>query len=83
MFDPQYVKRLNGPNVKKGKSKRELAEQIASDIARFKKEQGLDRVVMVWCGSTEVYRQASEVHSDDRGVREGAWTRATRRSCPR
>ncbi len=62
VFDPQYVKRLNGPNVKKGKSKRELAEQVSDDIARFKKEKGLDRLVMVWCGSTEVYRKAGEVH---------------------
>jgi myo-inositol-1-phosphate synthase len=63
VFDPQYVKKLNGPNVKKGKSKRELAEQVSDDIARFKKEKGLERLVMVWCGSTEVYRAAGEVHS--------------------
>jgi myo-inositol-1-phosphate synthase len=63
VFDPQYVKRLNGPNVKKGKSKRDLAEQVSDDIARFRKERKLDRLVMVWCGSTEVYRQAGEVHS--------------------
>jgi len=63
VFDPQYVKKLNGPNVKKGKSKRDLAEQVSDDIARFRKEKGLDRLVMVWCGSTEVYREAKEVHS--------------------
>ncbi len=63
VFDPQYVKKLNGPNVKKGKSKRDLAEQVSDDIARFKKEKGLDRLVMVWCGSTEVYREAGDVHS--------------------
>jgi myo-inositol-1-phosphate synthase len=63
VFDPQYVKKLNGPNVKKGRSKRELAEQVSDDIARFKRGRGLDRLVMVWCGSTEVYRQAGEVHS--------------------
>jgi myo-inositol-1-phosphate synthase len=63
VFDPQYVKRLNGPNVKKGKSKRDLAEQVSDDIARFRKEKKLDRLVMVWCGSTEVYREAGEVHS--------------------
>ena len=63
VFDPQYVKKLNGPNVKKGKSKRDLAEQVSDDIARFKTERNLDRMVMVWCGSTEVYRQAGEVHS--------------------
>ncbi len=62
-FDHQYVKKLDGPNVKKSKSKRDLAEQVSDDIARFKKEKGLDRLVMVWCGSTEVYRAAGEVHS--------------------
>jgi myo-inositol-1-phosphate synthase len=63
VFDPVYVKKLHGENVKKGKSKRDLAEQLDADIARFKKDNGLDRLVMVWCGSTEVYRQAGEVHS--------------------
>ena len=63
VFDSQYVKKLFGPNVKKGKSKRDLADQVSDDIARFKKEKGLDRLVMVWCGSTEVYREAGDVHS--------------------
>ena len=63
VFDPEYVKKLSGPNVKKGKSKRDLAEQISEDIARFKKEKNLARMVMVWCGSTEVYREAGDVHS--------------------
>jgi myo-inositol-1-phosphate synthase len=63
VFDPAYVKKLSGENVKKGKNKRDLADQVSADIERFRKEQGLARLVMVWCGSTEVYRQASEVHS--------------------
>jgi myo-inositol-1-phosphate synthase len=63
VFDPVYVKKLQGTNVKKGSSKRDLAEQVEADIARFKKDNGLDRLVMVWCGSTEVYRQAGDVHS--------------------
>jgi myo-inositol-1-phosphate synthase len=63
VFDPAYVKKLHGTHVKKGKSKKELAEQVEDDINRFKKEKGLDRLVMVWCGSTEVYREAGEVHS--------------------
>jgi myo-inositol-1-phosphate synthase len=71
VFDPQYVKKLNGPNVKKGKSKRELAEQLSDDIARFKKEKGLDRLVMVWCGSTEVYRAASAVHASLEAFEKG------------
>jgi myo-inositol-1-phosphate synthase len=63
VFDPACVKKLSGENVKKGKSKRDLAEQLTADIAAFKKDRGLARMVMVWCGSTEVYKEASEVHS--------------------
>ena len=63
VFDPAYVKKLSGENVKKGKSKRDLAEQVQADIDGFRKDRGLSRLVMVWCGSTEVYREAGEVHS--------------------
>ena len=62
VFDRQYVKRLDGPNVKKGKNKRDLAEQVIVDIRKFKADNGLDRLVMVWCGSTEVFMQESAVH---------------------
>ena len=55
VFDRQYVKRLDGPNVKKGPHKMDLAQQVIADIRKFKAEHGLDRLVMVWCGSTEVY----------------------------
>jgi myo-inositol-1-phosphate synthase len=63
VFEPQYVKKLHGENVKKGKTKRDLAEQVSADIERFRRESELARLVMVWCGSTEVYREAGEVHS--------------------
>jgi myo-inositol-1-phosphate synthase len=63
VFDPVYVKKLSGENVKKGTSKRDLADQVQADIDGFRKERGLARLVMVWCGSTEVYREAGEVHS--------------------
>jgi myo-inositol-1-phosphate synthase len=62
VFDRQYVKRLDGPNVKKGKSKKDLAEQLIDDIRRFKQTHGLDRLVLVWCGSTEVFLTESPVH---------------------
>ena len=52
VFDQKYVKRLHGPNVKKGKSKKDLAEQVRADIQTFKKQNNLGRLVMVWCGST-------------------------------
>src|ERR1700690_3576778 len=63
-FDQNYVKNLSGTNVKKGKNKFELAEQIREDIRGFKKKNKLDRLVMVWCGSTEVFMKAQDVHKD-------------------
>jgi myo-inositol-1-phosphate synthase len=62
VFDRQYVKRLDGPNVKKGRSKKDLAEQVVDDIRRFKSEQQLDRAVLIWCGSTEVFMTESAAH---------------------
>jgi myo-inositol-1-phosphate synthase len=63
-FDQNYVKNLSGTNVKKGKNKFDLAEQIRDDIRGFKKKNKLDRLVMVWCGSTEVFMKAQDVHKD-------------------
>jgi myo-inositol-1-phosphate synthase len=63
VFDPVYVKKLAGENVKKGKNKRDLAEQLIADMQGFKREKGLSRMVMIWCGSTEVYRTTMDVHS--------------------
>jgi myo-inositol-1-phosphate synthase len=62
VFDRQYVKRLDGPNVKKGKNKKDLADQVIADVRKFKADNGLDRLVMVWCGSTEVFMQESAAH---------------------
>jgi myo-inositol-1-phosphate synthase len=62
VFDQNYVKRLTGTNVKTGKSKRELAEQLREDIRNFKAQHGCDRMVMVWCASTEVFIQPGPAH---------------------
>ena len=62
VFDQYYVKRLSGPNVKKGKNKRDLADQVIADIHKFKKDNNLDRVVMIWAGSTEIFLKESAVH---------------------
>jgi myo-inositol-1-phosphate synthase len=62
VFDRKYVKRLDGPNVKKGKSKKDLAEQVRADIQKFKKDHTLNRMVLVWCGSTEIYMTESPAH---------------------
>jgi myo-inositol-1-phosphate synthase len=61
-FDTAYVKKLNGPNVKKAANKKELAEQIRADIRAFKADNGCDRLVMVWCGSTEIFLRAGAQH---------------------
>jgi myo-inositol-1-phosphate synthase len=62
VFDRQYVKRLDGPNVKKGRNKRDLAEQLREDIRNFKREHNLSRLVMIWCGSTEIFLTESPAH---------------------
>jgi len=62
VFDQNYVKRLQGTNVKRGKTKRDLAEQLREDIRRFKAESGVARVVLVWCASTEVFIQPGPAH---------------------
>ncbi|HJR59105.1 MAG TPA: inositol-3-phosphate synthase [Vicinamibacterales bacterium] len=63
VFDRRYVKRLDGPNVKKGKNKKDLAEQLIEDMRRFKQANNCDRLVMVWCGSTEVYLTEGPAHA--------------------
>ena len=63
VFDQRYVKRLEGRAVKQAANKRELAEQVRADIRRFKEAHHLARLVMIWCGSTEVFMTESEVHA--------------------
>jgi len=62
VFDQYYVKRLSGRNVKPGKSKREWAEALRQDIRQFKQANGCDRMVVVWCASTEIFIQPGATH---------------------
>ncbi|MDH5282837.1 MAG: inositol-3-phosphate synthase [Gemmatimonadota bacterium] len=62
VFDQHYVKRLEGKNVKAGRTKRELAEALRKDIRDFKAKHGCDRLVMVWCASTEIFIQPGPAH---------------------
>ncbi len=62
VFDQKYVKRLMGTNIKTGANQLELAEQVREDIRRFKETRELDRVVMIWCGSTEIFLTPSDAH---------------------
>src|SRR5438270_1064752 len=71
VFDRNYVKRLDGPNVKKGSSKMDLAEQLRDDIRQFKKQSGVQRVVVMWCGSTEIFIKPGEVHQSLKCFEDG------------
>ena len=62
VFDRQYVKRLDGPNVKKGRNKKDLADQLIADIRKFKTDHGCDRLVLIWAGSTEIFMTEAPCH---------------------
>jgi myo-inositol-1-phosphate synthase len=63
VFDQEYVKRINGPNVKKYANKCVAAEMLGDDIRKFQAASGAERLVMIWIGSCEAFRTVSEVHS--------------------
>ena len=74
VFDREYVRRINGPNVKEGRNKMEKAEMLMEDIRQFQARTGVKRMVMIWCGSTEVFHTPSEVHQSlkrfERGLKD-------------
>jgi myo-inositol-1-phosphate synthase len=57
VFDKNYVKKLDGTWVKKGKSYWDLTQMLKDDILKFKEEKKLNRLIMIWCGSTEIYQE--------------------------
>lgn len=61
-FEQKWVKNLHGDNVKTGKTKMDLAEQVMDDIQKFKKRSGAARLVVIWCASTEVFSEPHAVH---------------------
>jgi len=71
VFDSRYVRNINGPNVKTGASKMALAEQLMADIQQFKAKNNCERLVMVWCGSTEAYIESSAVHASLTAFEQG------------
>ena len=71
VFDQRWVSRLTVSRVKSAPTKYELAAQIISDIERFREEHHLDRVVMVWCASTEAYQEPTAVHNTVASFEEG------------
>ncbi|MCX6772523.1 MAG: inositol-3-phosphate synthase [Candidatus Micrarchaeota archaeon] len=75
VFDHKFIKNIDGPNVKTGKDKLDLVEQVRADIRAFKKEKNCSRLVMVWCASTESYIEEQPVHRSleafEKGLAEG------------
>jgi myo-inositol-1-phosphate synthase len=76
VFDPNYVKRINGPHVKDAPNNMDKARMLMDDIQRFKAENGCDRMVMIWCGSTEVFHRATDAacHQSIKAFEEGLCT---------
>ncbi len=71
VFDKNYVKRIDGPNVKSHKTLAEKAESLMDDIRGFQKANKVDRTVMIWCGSTEVFHKAGKVHQTMESFEKG------------
>ena len=70
-FYPEYVKRLHGTHVKTGATKADIVEQLRADIRGFIKSSGADRAVCVWCGSTEIFLEQTEVHQSIKSFEKG------------
>ena len=71
VFDQRWVKKLEGTRVKTMTSKWEQAQELIDDIERFRTENQCDRLVVVWCGSTEAYQEASAVHETVAAFEQG------------
>ena len=74
VFDRDYVRRLEGSHIKSGKDKWAMVLEVREDIQRFKEDNGVDRLVMIWCGSTEIFLEPNPVHDDleslEKAIRE-------------
>ncbi|MBV8808694.1 MAG: inositol-3-phosphate synthase [Acidobacteriaceae bacterium] len=71
VFDHNYVKKIDGPNVKSGANKMDLAQAVMQDIQEFERRNNCTRLVMIWCGSTEAHHKAADVHGSLAAFEEG------------
>ena len=59
-FDHDYARRLDGTNVKQCATRWDMVEQLRADIRGFKQQTGVDRIVVIWAASTEIYVPVDE-----------------------
>jgi myo-inositol-1-phosphate synthase len=71
VFYPGYVKRLHGTHVKQAASKAAMVELVRADIRAFRRDHKCDRLVAVWCGSTEGYAEPTAVHASAGAFEDG------------
>jgi myo-inositol-1-phosphate synthase len=71
VYDPNYLHNLSGPNIKQGGSLMDKAEAVMEDIRTFQRQTGAARLVMIWCGSTEVYHKPAPVHQSLAAFEDG------------
>ncbi len=71
VFDQRFVKKLDGPNVKREGTLMDKAEALKADIRAFRQQSGADRVVMIWCASTEIFMKEAPVHQSLKAFEEG------------
>jgi len=63
-FERNYVKNIDADNTMGKISKREMLNGIRADINKFKDEKKVDRLVMIWCASTEIFIEPGPQHED-------------------
>ena len=71
VFNRNYVRKLDGRNVKAGRNKMRLAEQLRADIREFRQSSGASRLIVIWCGSTETFLRQAEVHESLKAFERG------------
>jgi myo-inositol-1-phosphate synthase len=71
VFDPSYITRITGPNVKQAANNMDKARMLMDDIRTFQTQNSLARTVMIWCGSTEVFHKPAACHQDLKAFEDG------------
>jgi myo-inositol-1-phosphate synthase len=71
VFDPEYIRRITGPNIKQAGTKMDKAQMLVEDIENFRKSNGCARLMMIWCASTEAHHKPAQVHQSLKDFERG------------